>query len=61
MTLVPTRALRPFSITTKSKAEERLAKGAALQGKDAAFYDALYANAAPEDINRYTRPRRFRR
>jgi glutamate dehydrogenase len=38
----------------EAEADERLAKGAALQGKDAAFYDALYANAAPEDINRYT-------
>ena len=34
-------------------AAERLAQGAKGLGPDAAFYEALYRNAAPEDINRY--------
>jgi glutamate dehydrogenase len=40
----------------ENEASDRLAKGAKLLGGDAAlasFYDALYRNAAAEDINRY--------
>ncbi|HWA88482.1 MAG TPA: NAD-glutamate dehydrogenase [Rhizomicrobium sp.] len=37
----------------ETEASARLAKGAKLMGGDDAFYDALYRNAAPEDINRY--------
>src|SRR5215475_1893419 len=53
MNLAPTRN-QTFINHDEDEAAERLAKGAKLQGKDSAFYTALYANAAPEDINRYT-------
>jgi glutamate dehydrogenase len=38
----------------ENEAAERLAKGAKSAGADPSFYDTLYRNAAPEDINRYT-------
>ena len=53
MNLAPTRT-DSFINHDEDEAAGRLAKGAKLQGNDTAFYDALYANAAPEDINRYT-------
>ncbi len=38
----------------EAEAAARLEQGAGLAGGDTVFYDALYRNAAPEDITRYT-------
>ncbi len=53
MNLAPT-STQSFISHDENEATERLAKGAKVQGADTQFFEALYRNAAPEDINRYT-------
>jgi glutamate dehydrogenase len=52
MNLAPT-STQSFISHDENEAAERLAEGAKLQAADAQFFEALYRNAAPEDVNRY--------